>query len=80
MARVADRRPIPTRPDPAGMRPCRSSASAEGKQAGKLREGADVIVQQGKKLIAGNGTDIVDRSTEASKQVYQETKRENLGG
>jgi gas vesicle protein len=49
-------------------------------QAGKLREGADVIVQQGKKLIAGNGADIVDRSTEASKQAYQEAKRENLGG
>ena len=49
-------------------------------QAGKLRETADVIVQQGKKLIAGNGADIVDRSTEASKQAYQETKRENLGG
>ena len=49
-------------------------------QAGKLRETADVIVQQGKKLIAGNGSDLVDRSTEAEKQAYQEDKRENLGG
>jgi len=49
-------------------------------QAGKLRETADVIVQQGKKLIACNGVDLVDRSTEANKQAYQEAKRENLGG
>ena len=49
-------------------------------QAGKLRETADVIVQQGKKLIACNGSDKVDHSTEASKQAYQENKRENLGG
>ena len=31
-------------------------------QAGKLRETADVIVQQGKKLIACTGSDSVDRS------------------
>jgi len=49
-------------------------------QAGKLRETADIIVQQGKKLIACNGSDTVDHSTEASKQAYQENKRENLGG
>jgi gas vesicle protein len=49
-------------------------------QAGKLRETADVIVQQGKKLLACNGVDLVDRSTEANKQAYQEAKRENLGG
>jgi len=49
-------------------------------QAGKLRETADAIVQQGKKLIACNGSDLVDHSTEASKQAYQENKRENLGG
>ena len=49
-------------------------------QAGKLRDTADVIVQQGKKLIACNGSDTVDHSTEASKQAYQEDKRENLGG
>ena len=49
-------------------------------QAGKLRETADVIVQQGRKLLACNGADLVDRSTEANKQAYQEAKRENLGG
>ncbi len=49
-------------------------------QAGKLRETADVIVQQGKKLLACNGSNLVDRSTEAEKQVYREDKRENLGG
>jgi hypothetical protein len=49
-------------------------------QAGKLRETADVIVQQGKNLIADNGSDLVDRSTTAEKQAYQEGKRENLGG
>ena len=49
-------------------------------QAGKLRETADVIVQQGKKLIACKGLDSVDRSTEAEKQAYQEDRRENLGG
>lgn len=49
-------------------------------QAGKLREAADIIVQQGKKLIACSGSDTVERSTEASKQAYQEEKRENLGG
>lgn len=47
-------------------------------QAGKLREAADVIVQQGKKLMACNES--VDRSTEAEKQSYQEDRRENLGG
>ena len=47
-------------------------------QAGKLRETADVIVQQGKKLMACHES--VDRSTEAEKQAYQEDRRENLGG
>ena len=46
-------------------------------QAGKLRETADVIVQQGKKLMV---SDSVDHSTESEKQAYQEDKRENLGG
>ena len=50
------------------------------RQAGKLREAADVIVQQGKKLIAREGSDSVDHSTEAEKQGYQENRRENLGG
>ena len=49
-------------------------------QAGKLREGADVIVQQGKKLLACSGADPVDLPTEANKQAYQEGKRESLGG
>ena len=49
-------------------------------QAGKLRETADVIVQQGKKLIACNGSASVDHSTEADKQVYEEKRRETLGG
>ena len=49
-------------------------------QAGKLRETADEIVQQGKKLIACNGSDSVDHSTEAEKQAYQEKRREALGG
>jgi gas vesicle protein len=49
-------------------------------QAGRLRETADVIVQQGKKLMACSGSESVDRSTEAEKQAYQEGKRENLGG
>jgi gas vesicle protein len=49
-------------------------------RAGKLRETADVIVQQGKNLLTGNGSGLVDRSTEAEKQAYQEGKRENLGG
>lgn len=48
-------------------------------QAGKLRETADVIVQQGKKLMACKG-DSVGHATEAEKQAYQEDKRENLGG
>jgi hypothetical protein len=49
-------------------------------QAGKLRETADVIVQQGKKLIACKGSDSVDHSTEAEKQAYREDRQENLGG
>jgi len=49
-------------------------------QAGKLRETADGIVQQGKRLVAGKSSDSVSRPTEAEKQAYQEDKRENLGG
>jgi gas vesicle protein len=37
-------------------------------QAAKLRETADVIVQQGKKLLACKGSDSFARSTEAEKQ------------
>jgi gas vesicle protein len=49
-------------------------------QAGKLRDTADVVVQQGKKLIACKGSDSVDRPSELDKQVYREDRRENLGG
>ena len=49
-------------------------------QASKLRETADAIVQQGKKLIACNGSNSVERSTETEKQIYQEDRREHLGG
>jgi gas vesicle protein len=49
-------------------------------QAAKLRQSADVIVQQGKKLIACKASDSVNHSTEAEKQAYQENRRENLGG
>jgi gas vesicle protein len=45
-------------------------------QAGKLRETADVIVQQGKKLIACKD----EHPTESDKQAYREGMRENLGG
>jgi gas vesicle protein len=49
-------------------------------QAGKLRETADEIVQQGKKLLGGKGVESEGRAAEAAKQVYQEERRENLGG
>jgi gas vesicle protein len=49
-------------------------------QAGKLRETADEIVRQGKKLLNVNGFDSADTATEAEKQAYQEERRENLGG
>jgi gas vesicle protein len=49
-------------------------------QAGKLRETADGIVQQGKKLIACKGSNSVDRSTADDKPAYQEDRRETLDG
>jgi gas vesicle protein len=49
-------------------------------QAGKLRETADVIVQQGKKLMDCGDADTVKHSTDGEKQSYQENRRENLGG
>jgi gas vesicle protein len=58
----------------------RKSLDYLNQQAGKLRETADVIVQQGKKLIAHRRSDSVADSTEAEKQTYQEDRRENLGG
>ena len=50
-------------------------------QAGKLRETADVIVQQGKKAdrLARAPTRSITLRT-AEKQAYQEDRRENLGG
>jgi ketopantoate reductase len=50
------------------------------RQAAKLRETADVLVQQGKKLLACKGSNSVVRTTDAEKQAYQEDRRENLGG
>jgi gas vesicle protein len=58
----------------------RKSLDYLNQQAGKLRETADVTVQQGNKLIACKRSDSVADSTEAEKQTYQEDRRENLGG
>jgi gas vesicle protein len=55
----------------------RESLDYLNQQARKLRETADVIVQQGKKLIASKRSDSVADSTEAEKQTYQEDRREN---
>lgn len=49
-------------------------------QAGKLRQVAELILQEGKKLIACKSSDSVVHSTEAERQAYQEDRRENLGG
>ena len=46
----------------------------------QVRETADLLVQQGKKLIDCKGSDRVVLSTVAEKQAYQEEKRENQGG
>jgi gas vesicle protein len=56
------------------------SLDSLNQQVGKLRETADVIVQQGKKLIACKDSDSVRQSTEADQQAYHEDRRENLGG
>ena len=58
----------------------RKSLDYLNQQAGKIRESADVIVQQGKKLLACKRSDSAADSTEAEKQNYQEDRRENLGG
>ena len=50
------------------------------RQAGKLRQAAKVILQEGKKLMPCKPSDSVVHSTEAEKQAYQEDRRENLGG
>ncbi len=57
----------------------RKSLDYLNQQAGKLRETADVIVQQGKKLMACKRSDSAADSNEAEKQTYQEDGRENLG-
>ena len=46
----------------------------------QVRETAELLVQQGKKLIDCKGSDKVVVSTAAEKQAYQEDKRENQGG
>ncbi len=48
-------------------------------QAGKLRESADALVQQGKKLIACKDPNSLDHSTAADTHAHQENRRENLG-
>lgn len=58
----------------------RKSLDYLNEQAGKLRETADVMVQQAKKLMACKRSDSLAESTEAEKQTYQEDRRENLGG
>jgi gas vesicle protein len=58
----------------------RQSLEYLNQQARKLRETGDVIVQQGKKLMACKRSDSVVDSTQAEKQTYQEHRRENLGG
>ena len=58
----------------------RKSLDYLNQQAGKLRETADVIVQQGKKLMACKRSDSAADSNEAEKQTYQEDGRENLRG
>ena len=58
----------------------RKSLDYLNEQAGKLRETADVMVQQAKKLMACQRSETVAESTEAEKQTYQEDRRENLGG
>jgi gas vesicle protein len=50
------------------------------RQAGKLRDTTDVIVQQGKKLIECKGSDSVAHANDADKRKYQEERRENPGG
>lgn len=46
----------------------------------KLRDSADVLLQQGKKLINCQRRGSADADSEAEKQAYQEDRRDNLGG
>lgn len=48
-------------------------------QARKLRESTGRAVEKGKQFVSGHG-DSVETTTEAEKQVYQEERRETLGG
>jgi gas vesicle protein len=48
-------------------------------QAGKLRQSTGRILEKGKQFVRGHG-DSVETTTEAEKQVYQEERRETLGG
>ena len=57
----------------------RKSLDYLNQQAGKIRESADVIVQQGKKLLACKRSDSATDSNETEKQTYREDGRENLG-
>jgi gas vesicle protein len=59
---------------------CGQSLDYLKRRAGKLRQTAEVILQEGKKLILCKPSDSVLHSTEAEKQAYQEDRWENLGG
>jgi gas vesicle protein len=49
-------------------------------QAGKLRESAEGMVQKGKEIMSRRCCDSVNTFKESEKQVYEEERRENLGG
>jgi gas vesicle protein len=49
-------------------------------QAGKLREGAEGMVQRGKEIMSRHCCDSVDTDMEAEKKVYEKEGRETLGG
>ncbi len=49
------------------------------KQAGKLRESADVMVKKGQGFV-GSRQDSAKNTQEADRQAYEEQKRENPGG
>jgi gas vesicle protein len=50
------------------------------RQAGKLREGAEGMVQRGKEIMSRHCCDSVDTDMEAEKKVYEKEGRETLGG
>jgi gas vesicle protein len=49
-------------------------------QAGKLRESAEGMVQKGKEIMSRRCCGSVNTVKESEKQVYEEERRENLGG